>query len=146
MVTNWKRILAGLIFAYLLGQAATFLLPTFGSDGGATESEISSYVTQLFAAEVIVSFAAFVVGGFIARRGFVVPALIYVGLAGVWSTYSGAKGGMIAAEEMTGYSVPLEDVITESLGHAVSMLLISMTVAAVAATVGMKLSHILAAE
>ena len=145
MVTNWKRILAGLVVAYLLGQAATFLLPTFSADGGATESDINLYVSQLFAVEIIVSFAAFAAGGFVARQGFVIPALIYVGLAGVWNTCTGARRGISAAEEMTGYSVPLEDVLRESLGNAVLMLLVSMIVVAIAAMVGMKLSRILAA-
>ena len=93
MKENLPRILIGLLALFLIGQmvgqVATYVYPSFEPSDDDLLSDIDSYVFRASAIAYTFAFFATVIGGFIARAKFVVPAAIYASVSWTYGVYLG---------------------------------------------------------
>ena len=143
MKENWKRILAGLLAVFLIGQLASYFLPVYESSESDSLADIESSIFRFVASAYIWSFIAIAVGGFIARKRFLIPAMVYA--IAEW-VYGAVKGYMVVYNSwqeynqfgtLAGHGEILSSVMWTVLPH----LLIFMALAAVGSVVGMRISQ-----
>ena len=95
---------------------------------------------QFFAACLVYEFLSIAAGGFVAQRRFLVPAAMYAGLTNLRGVYLGAQTG-IGTTDVPGVSLSPWHVLREYWLELGLLLLLSITIAAMAAVTGMKLAQ-----
>jgi hypothetical protein len=108
MIGNWKRILAGLVAALLVERLLGYFVPiieltTFKSSGSelGLSEDFSSWMIRGALVGSGLAIIAFAVGGFVAQRKFLVPALVLVVAQyayGVWQGLALASGSVDASD------------------------------------------------
>ncbi len=143
MRIDWKRILAGLLAVFIIGQLAIFVLPVFEPSESDSLADIESYKFRFLAVAYVWQFIAITVGGFVARENFVIPAVVYA--AAEW-VFGAVKGYMLAHKSWQEYdeletSIDQGDFVSTLIWDLLPHLFLVLAIAAVASTVGMKIFH-----
>ena len=141
MRQNWKRILAGLLVVFVIGQLAIYLLPVYESSESDSVADIESHIFRFVAIAYVWSFIAIAIGGFVARKKFLVPAVAYA--AAEWA-YGTVRGYMIAYNSWQEYDefetwIDHGEILLSVALNALPQLLIVLALAALASTVGMRI-------
>ena len=77
MIANWKRILAGLAVALVMGQLCRYFLPIIEATGQGIDEDFDSWVFRATALVSVWAFITYTICGFIARKKFLIPAVLF---------------------------------------------------------------------
>ncbi len=100
MRETWKRILAGLLAVFAIGELASFFLPTYEAGDPDSLADIEFYKTRFVVVAYVWQFIAVAVGGFVARKNLVFPAMLFV--AAQWA-YGAVKRYVVACNAWQEY-------------------------------------------
>ena len=148
MRKNWKRILAGLLAVFVIGQLAMFFLPVYEASESDSLADIESHKRRLIIVAYFWQFIAVTVGGFVARKKFVIPAVVYVAVEWV---YGAVKGYMVAYNSWQEYdefeiSIDQGEVLSTVIWEVLPYLFVVLALAGVASVVGMKIFRALESQ
>ena len=124
MKDNLARIAVGLLAVFLVGRMGNYILPVFEPNPDDLMADMWSYIALVTARSSVLVFIATAAGGYIARKGFVAPAVIYTAAQGLYGAYLG---------HATSSNLWVTLLVT------LPFLLIAMTVAVAGSIIGMKL-------
>ena len=115
---------------FIVGRVSMNLFPDFQPTGDDLQSTINSYILRASVFAYSISFIATVIGGFIAREKFVVPAAIYASVGWMYGVYLGNP-------------TQISSLFSPAL---LAALLIGIAVAVVGSLAGMKLYSMISAR
>jgi len=141
MRENWKRILLGLLAVLLIGRVFNYFLPVYEPNASDSVEDIQSYIFRFVAIAYFWSCIAFAVGGFVARKKFLLPAMALATAEWIHGAVSGYMGAYNFAQEYDQIEVSFEhgDMLSSFVWSAGPHLFIFVALAAVAAVAGMRI-------
>jgi hypothetical protein len=141
MRENWKRILIGLLAVFLIGQLTSYFLPAYESSESDSLADVESHIFLFVAIAYILSFIGMVIGGFVAQKKFLVPAMIYATVESAYGAVRGYMGAYNSWQEydQLGNSIEHGEILPTVVWSVLPQFLIFLALAAAGAAIGMRI-------